>query len=43
MMATPISNDKGDLLSPLSGFLVLGGEVAVLCVVALALFKKRDA
>ena len=43
MMATPTSNDKGDLLSPLSGFLVLGATVAVLCVLALALFKKRDA
>jgi ABC-type transport system involved in multi-copper enzyme maturation permease subunit len=43
MMATPTSNDKGDLLSPLAGFLVLGGTVAALCLIALALFKRRDA
>jgi ABC-2 type transport system permease protein len=43
MMATPTSNDKGDLLSPLAGFFALGGTVAVLCILALALFKRRDA
>jgi ABC-2 type transport system permease protein len=43
MMATPTSNNKGDYLSPLGGFLVLGGTVAVLCVIAFALFKRRDA
>jgi ABC-2 type transport system permease protein len=43
MMATPTSNNKGDYLSPLAGFLVLGGTVAVLCLIALALFKRRDA
>jgi ABC-2 type transport system permease protein len=43
MMATPTSNNKGDYLSPLAGFLVLGGTVAVLCLIAYALFKRRDA
>jgi ABC-type transport system involved in multi-copper enzyme maturation permease subunit len=43
MMSTPTSNNKGDYLSPLGGFLVLGGTAAVLCVLAFALFKQRDA
>jgi ABC-2 type transport system permease protein len=43
MMSTPRSNNKGDYLSPLTGFLVLGGTVAVLCLIAFALFKRRDA
>ena len=43
MMATPTSNNQGDYLSPLGGFVVLGGTVAVLCVIALLLFKRRDA
>ena len=41
-VATPVSFNP-NLLDPWAGFAVFAGEVAVLLVVALLVFRRRDA